>query len=177
MIRPWYRSRLFWLGLPGLLFLLWAWASSNFVRHILFLPGSELNSTQGKLLWWASDSDGTYDVQLDYRTSGVTVVTIGPGELYFAGCVFLTTGDVESQSVEPGDQCWFPALRLQSVDLNAATYYRLVALPYWLLTAGYAALLASGIHRWQRRKVRLLKASAAGTTEISGSQLSVNSSL
>ena len=25
MIRPWYRSRLFWLGLPGLLFLLWAW--------------------------------------------------------------------------------------------------------------------------------------------------------
>ena len=25
MIRPWYRSRLFWLGLPGLVFLLWLW--------------------------------------------------------------------------------------------------------------------------------------------------------
>jgi hypothetical protein len=25
MIRPWYRSRLFWLGLPGLLFMLWLW--------------------------------------------------------------------------------------------------------------------------------------------------------
>lgn len=23
MIRPWYRSRLFWLGLPGMLFLVW----------------------------------------------------------------------------------------------------------------------------------------------------------
>ena len=25
MIRPWYRSRLFWLGIPGLVFLLWSW--------------------------------------------------------------------------------------------------------------------------------------------------------
>jgi len=27
-IRPWYRSRLFWLGVPGLLFLVWAWGDS-----------------------------------------------------------------------------------------------------------------------------------------------------
>jgi hypothetical protein len=25
VIRPWYCSRLFWLGLPGLVFLLWIW--------------------------------------------------------------------------------------------------------------------------------------------------------
>lgn len=29
MIRPWYRSRLFWLGIPGLLFLLWWWLASQ----------------------------------------------------------------------------------------------------------------------------------------------------
>jgi hypothetical protein len=29
MIRPWYRSRLFWLGLPGLVFLLWVWRDSG----------------------------------------------------------------------------------------------------------------------------------------------------
>ena len=28
MIRPWYRSRLFWLGVPGLVFLLWLWWDS-----------------------------------------------------------------------------------------------------------------------------------------------------
>lgn len=28
MIRSWYRSRLFWLGLPGLVFLLWLWWDS-----------------------------------------------------------------------------------------------------------------------------------------------------
>ena len=28
-IRPWYRSRFFWAGIPGLLFLLWAWWDSG----------------------------------------------------------------------------------------------------------------------------------------------------
>jgi hypothetical protein len=165
MIHPWYRSRLFWLGLPGLVFLLWAWVNSNFVRHTVFLRDSALNSTQGKLLWWGSDSDGTHDVLLDYRTGEVTVATIGPGELYMAGCVFLTTGDVDSEPVEPGEQSWFPVPRWQFVDLNAATWYRLIVLPYWLLTAGYAAILAFGLHRWQRRKLRLLTASSAGGAE------------
>ena len=32
MTRPFYRSLLFYLGLPGLLFLLWAWVDSNFHR-------------------------------------------------------------------------------------------------------------------------------------------------
>jgi hypothetical protein len=159
-IRPWYRSRLFWLGLPGLLFLLWAWVNSNFIRHILFLPDSTLDSTQGKLLWWASDSDGTHTVALDYRTSEVTVATLDPGERFHSiGCSFFTTGDVASQPVEPGEECWFPAPRWQSADLNAATYYRLAVVPYWLLAGGYAAMLAGGIHRWQRRKIRLLEAS------------------
>jgi hypothetical protein len=35
MIRPWYRSRVFWAGLPGLLFLLWAWWDSG--AHHSFL--------------------------------------------------------------------------------------------------------------------------------------------
>jgi hypothetical protein len=161
MIRPWYRSRLFWLGLPGLLFLLWAWVNSNFVRRTLFLPASTLNSTQGKLLWWRSASDGTHDVLLDLRTSEVTVATIEPGDLFFGRCVFPTLGDVDSEPVEPVDRSWFPAPRWQFVDLTAATCYRLAVLPYWLLTAGYAALLTFGIHRWQRRKLRLLEASAA----------------
>jgi hypothetical protein len=29
MIRPWYCSRLFWFGVPGLAFLLWLWADSE----------------------------------------------------------------------------------------------------------------------------------------------------
>lgn len=29
MIRPWYRSRLFWLGVPGLVFLMWGWWKSG----------------------------------------------------------------------------------------------------------------------------------------------------
>jgi hypothetical protein len=35
MIRPWYRSLLFWLGLPGLVFLLWGWADSTRFLSIL----------------------------------------------------------------------------------------------------------------------------------------------
>ena len=165
MIRPWYRSRLFWLGLPGLVFLLWAWVNSNFVRHTVFLRDSALNSTQGKLLWWGSDSDGTRIVELDSRTGEVTIGTLGAGEMFFGSCVFPVPGDVDSEPVEPGEQSWFPAPRWQFVDLNAATWYRLIVLPYWLLTAGYAAILAFGLHRWQRRKLRLLTASSAGVAE------------
>jgi hypothetical protein len=29
LIRPWYRSRLFWLGVPGLVFLVWGWWKSG----------------------------------------------------------------------------------------------------------------------------------------------------
>ncbi|MEK7954094.1 hypothetical protein [Luteolibacter soli] len=140
-----------------MLFLLWAWAESNIVRYTLFLPASELNSTQGKLLWWATGSDGTYDVQLDYRTSHVTLAEVGRAELFFGRCVFPMAGEFESQPVAPGEMCWFPALRWESVDINAATFYRLVAVPYWLLMTGYAAIFAGGITVRQRRKVRLMK--------------------
>ncbi len=35
--RPFYRSRLFWLGLPGLVFLLWGWEISiEYYSHIHF---------------------------------------------------------------------------------------------------------------------------------------------
>jgi hypothetical protein len=42
MIRTWYRSRLFWLGIPGLLFLIWGWRQSN-LRSVEIYWGARLD--------------------------------------------------------------------------------------------------------------------------------------
>lgn len=46
MIRPWYRSRLFWLGVPGLVFLMWLWWDS-------------MNHSTTIWLSWEGVSDGS----------------------------------------------------------------------------------------------------------------------
>ena len=85
MIRPWYRSVLFWLGIPGLLFLLWAWWHSNSFHRAVFLSeSSHLSTTQGKVLWFSGQSDFEHELELNFRTGKVTVygVVVPPGMHY-----------------------------------------------------------------------------------------------
>lgn len=158
MIRPWYRSRLFWLGIPGFLFLLWAWRSSNFTGHQLTLGSWELYSTQGKVLAWSKQSDIENDFHLDYRTAEVFVEWIAPNTPTRARMIVPLAA---AYPIPPGEQCWFAAPRWRSLTLNPNAFYRLRVLPYWLLTGGYAALWLGGLAAWQRRKERLSRSPLA----------------
>lgn len=154
MIRPWYRSVLFWLGIPGLLFLLWAWRSSNLTGHQLTLGSWELTSTQGKALAWSMRSDLQYDFWLDYRTAEVFTEWIAPNSPPRAGRIVPL---VAAYPIPPGQQCWFPAARWQAKEINRDARYRLVSLPYWLLAGIYVGLWLGGVVWNQLRKSRLLK--------------------
>jgi hypothetical protein len=162
MIRPWYRSLLFWLGLPGLLFLLWAWGSSNSVHRTLFpSKSSHLNTAQGKVLWFSGQSDIGHDFTFDFRTGEVAVceIVVPPGML--RTITHFKPWAVSRRKVPAEDQVWFAPPRWQARDINHDTRFRLVVVPYWLLTGGYAGLWLGCVGWNQRRKARLLKLHAA----------------
>ena len=158
MIRPWFRSRFFWLGIPGLLFLFWAWVDSE--NHIVLLRHANLTS-ETALLHWAG---------------GVSISRIGP----------LATDDVITfslqgrmfQSVEysyfprPVVPKWYYDRKIVAASLNGnpdasprpdfwsvptlsgGTSWAFL-LPYWLNILCYLGIWITGTVLWQRRKVRL----------------------
>lgn len=66
MIRPWYRSRLFWLGALVVLFLLWAWWDSTRCETQIYLCSDALQFVHARgeiwALWYEDlrDEDGWY---------------------------------------------------------------------------------------------------------------------
>lgn len=157
MIRPWHRSRLFWLGIPGLVFLLWAWGKSNVVRVETSLRPGRACSSQGKLFWYRVEADTDRLVTVDYAEGNLLVL---PNEYIVTACCFpVPRGFTTTEPVLPDHRRWFPPPRWRAEQLDALSYYRFVSLPYWLLTGGYAGVWLGGMGWWQRRKARLLKAS------------------
>jgi hypothetical protein len=157
--RPFYRSRLFWLGMPGVLFLLWAWGRSNVVRHKANLGQSGwVWSSQGKLCWHdVNVAAGAWEVTVDYREG---TLSVNPQEEFVTRCGFgLSPSLISRTTVMIADRRWFPPPRWEVRQLDASSSYRLISLPYWMMTGGYAVLWLGGLSAWQRRKSRVWKTS------------------
>lgn len=164
MIRSWYRSRLFWLGIPGLLFLLWGWGQSNVNRTRFLVRPGWIASSHGRLFWYdvvagySLDHQVTYEALVDFREGQVQVIARpGIGVNIVCG-VPARRFHPYSLPVKPKEHCWFPPLRWESKRFDASLYYRWVAVPYWMVTGGYATLWLGGLSAWQRRKARFMKA-------------------
>ena len=149
MIRPWYRSRLFWLGLPGLVFMLWAWGDST--RHVSSLS-------------WASNVWGFYartwgnSLELDLYHS------VYPGmrsnlDFYRWPLSRLST---------PVEHPLFPAGVRFGTSHNASNGLttRILVIALWLMITAYTAVWLGALACWQRRKARLSRRAAA---ELPGS--------
>jgi hypothetical protein len=65
MIRPWYRSRLFWLGLPGLVFLMWLWRDSMRMGRWVWCNDSHRST-------WVGVIGGTIDFKRLYGNYGMS---------------------------------------------------------------------------------------------------------
>jgi hypothetical protein len=162
MIRPFYRSRLFWLGLPGLVFLLWAWAQSNRSQTRVYLVPSILCSTQGKVFWHRLRVDHEHEAIVDYRRGKITVITVEPSGAFIIRCGFpVPRWHTVELPVKQGEQSWFPPVRWASHSINEDTGYSYASIPYWLLTGTYCLTLSAGIWWWQRRKARFIRRAAA----------------
>jgi hypothetical protein len=140
MIRPWYRSRLIWLGMPGLLFLLWGWVDRS--------PSSLLTAKGSKLRLTTGNRTGTLTVAWETRPGG-------SGDFAISGRTGTGT---------PGSIPLFPpAIQHWKVDLSgfpgggSATT---VKVAYWFLIIVYLPLWLGVLAGWQRRKGRLLKSPA-----------------
>ena len=145
--RPWHRSRLFWLGLPILIFLLWAW----------FLLDSYW------LLRWTRPLGHT---QLSYQAGAIFIdhITIEPPP---------PGGPISIEYNPPGAQGFThqtgPVSRLQrkyftwplshqfAPTFPGSPYHltRKITLPFWLLVPLYLTTWLTTLALWQRRKHRL----------------------
>jgi hypothetical protein len=141
MIRPWYLSRLFWLGIPGLVFLLWAWLADPRPPASLTLTTSayrlNLDSRKRQLMiqWEANRTDG----------------------FVIGGRQGTPASGIPSARFFP------PAVTHRTLDFSAPPdrhRVNFLEIAYWFLLLLYLAAWGLPLLAWQRRRSRLLKASA-----------------
>lgn len=146
MIRPWYRSRLFWLGIPGLAFLVWCWLA-------LDQRNAGIAWTTPEYRWGLSDSEGFVQLAI-IKGSGLT-------DGYPSGLSFW------SRVFSRANVLWFPKAfqHVHPLPGNKITT-EYIRVSYWLLILLYLATWLGALTGWQRRKARLSRRAAeAGSGE------------
>lgn len=137
MIRPWYRSRLFWLGLPGLVFLVWV-----MVTH---------KPTPSRIVWMPVGFALSIDIWGD-RVELKYTRNLGPFPFVSAtgASLFSTVG---ASSVQ---QDFSRAIVWETADSpkTAGSRWRWwsVSLADWLLVLIYLLAWISLLVAWQRWK-------------------------
>ena len=156
MMRPWYRSRLFWLGLPGLVFLLWCWWDSM------------QRWTEISLSWHGPPNGGPFGPPTEgcFLACGDGVLLVGPTYDPFAPVPgrlgigldmtripmdFLADPFAPEAELEP--RSGFPAAWTYSKDDDPFSRGRLGVAIWWVVIV-YAGVLAGVTAAWQRRKRR-----------------------
>lgn len=137
-----FRSRAFWFGVPGLLFLLWAWgdsAKSEFTGHVS--KGAWfVHLTQGPSYLQLQVTRGVPGLPLDLSARRVPRVSGGewwPGWLYRPQWRHNES----------------PAGWIGSIYNSHPSVTHTLILPHWFLLALYA-LPWCGLVFWRRRKCR-----------------------
>jgi hypothetical protein len=147
MIRPWYRSRLFWLGLPGLVFLLWLWlifspraicidAGQRSFDLLSFRSALELTTSDDR---WAPPAWEIDVFPLDEEAD-----RIDPGDHLFKRDYHAWPGEIDVGGVR----------RLEFFRLDY------VSMRPWLPVAAYLVLWVAALALWQWRKTRLSRRGA-----------------
>ncbi len=126
--RPFYRSRLFWLGLPGLVFLLWAW--------------------KGSVGW----SKG-----LAWRHNDFAAFTSTVGGQMIIGTDNGTSRDQGFKVWSLRTHHPQEALIIPKIKREAAFAQIYIELPIALLVLLYLAAWSGFVCCWHRRKSRLLR--------------------
>ena len=141
MIRPWYRSRLFWLGIPGLLFVLWVWLAK--ARDDVFFGHTGTGYPYATTLCMGSCYGSIYQSR-SRRRYGLS----GPDH------IGLHASTEEFESDEP--TIYFP-LRPFGIVQKKDDFgdYREIWVAWWVVMVAYASAWLGGLAAWQRRKVRL----------------------
>jgi hypothetical protein len=134
--RPFYRSRLFWLGLPGLIFLMWVWLG---MRSYLGWAQKGYPS----ILVLAGTESGTYHLAWHRRLS--------PAIQFTSTGLKTVTATQEPAPLFPAA---FGYQSDESLGIRRSTEIRIA---HWLAVAIYLALWLTACGLWQRRKRLVLE--------------------
>lgn len=137
MPRPWYRSRLFWLGLVPLLFLVWVWWDST-----TYTSGVHFRSAHREYVVGQGE--------------GYVGVGLGTGRALYLSTSPLGWSFHRSRDLGPALP---PAVE---VYLDHPEMGYLVGVAVWLLVAGFTPTWIACLIWWQRRKRRKAVASIEG---------------
>lgn len=146
MIRPWYRSRLFWLGLPGLAFLLWAWRDSSTFSSGLFRSGH-------------------LEVHCAKQYLGAVEFSYFPAHWETGPKRFDTCRTEYERVVDER----FPMVGAYTFPEAVHAYHRPpsrfsergIRIAHWLILTVYVLAWGGAVTGWQRRKSHLLKLHSA----------------
>ena len=147
LIRPWYCSRLFWLGVPGLVFLVWGWQAHP----------DRYNSAFMRL------GDRTVLSVVDHpKAVQVSYIDYDRGKFAFPEVDF-DSGKIDPTERKDGLVTPFPpailyeveTLKVESIDYAlGARHVPSLALAYWFLIVLYLAVWVGSLLWWQHRKSR-----------------------
>ena len=143
MIRPWYRSRLFWLGIPGLVFLLWAWRDSSTRNSELFWSGRMKVHGVSQYL----GSINLFHLLAPWDT--------GPKRFDVRRMEYPKVVDESYPQVA---SFTFPQAIVVYKRPPANFSERGIRVSHWLIALGYVLVWCLAVGLWQRRKARLLEA-------------------
>ena len=130
----WYRSRLFWFGLLGLLFLIWAWWA--YLRTALSISWG---TKKAEYCFGWGDSDVAFVVNRREFHTGLE----GSPELGF---------HTREEPLGPEDETiiFKPAFYLESDRFG-------IFVGQWVIAVLYTVLWLGGVALWQRRKFRMVR--------------------
>jgi hypothetical protein len=156
--RPFYRSRLFWLGLPGLVFLLWTWWDSgqHFSGVTWQRPSEtiEINVAAGRLCMVSyrdpDEGAGQLPAPVQYSVDRRVMITASLPEAGVRPRQFDTPRAIERLTGSAEDDPFGASYETRGIEVAC-----------WLLLLVYLFLWSTALLTWQRRKSRLLKLHAA----------------
>jgi hypothetical protein len=160
VMRPLYRSRLFWLGVPGLVFLLWVWwDSGGYVSFAAYERGNELRQVEvgrGGVLWtYAFDPKPTGHAAVrPFRAERIELAKMGV-ETKGRRLDFSEAFKRERRMVS-----------LPAFGVKKEVHTVLLAL--WVIVLGYIAMWLGGVFAWRWWKVRVMRRLTEMGAEVAG---------
>ncbi|BCX49012.1 hypothetical protein HAHE_29200 [Haloferula helveola] len=138
--RPWWKSIVFWSGVPGLVFLAWAWCDSNrHFRSVIYYRKPLIHLLHGE------------------GAVSLSVVEDGPAAVSSIKPPVVGIYPDGNSPYRPSPT-WFPSPSFESVGdegrgIGTDTH---VVIPYWMLTMGHLLFWAGLMEirrRWIRRRM------------------------
>jgi hypothetical protein len=140
MPRPFYRSLLFYLGLPGLIFLLWAWADS--MRYDSSVQARVQIDTPGNMILLRQ--------HLRNCDSWIWIEWLEPADPDHTA--ITRKGKWFVRETRPGTRWFHPISQLTSSVSDQLTR-RYLFIPHWLLILAYLALWSIALY-WRHRRLK-----------------------